>query len=88
MYSVARPIPVVLGEASYSLYMLQAVMLVPVTRNPQWFETWSVGGRVIIGFTAIVVTALLLWRFVERPSRHWLLDRQPASWRPQAVAST
>ncbi|HEY3180339.1 MAG TPA: acyltransferase [Casimicrobiaceae bacterium] len=84
---LARPIAVVLGEASYSLYMLQAVMLVPVIRNPQWFETWSVGERVIIGFMAIVIAALLLWWFVERPSRRWLLRRQPASWHPQPVAS-
>jgi peptidoglycan/LPS O-acetylase OafA/YrhL len=85
---MAHPIPVVLGESSYSLYMLQAVMLVPVIRNPQWLEAWSVSGRVAIGFTAILVTALLLWRFVERPSRRWLLERQPASWRRQTVAST
>ena len=84
---LAHPLPVVLGESSYSLYMLQFVMLVPVMRNPRWLETWSVGARVAIGFAVIVVAALLLWRFFERPSRHWLLRRQPVSWRPQTVAS-
>ena len=83
---LARPIPVVLGESSYSLYMLQAIMLIPVIRNPQWLETWSIGERVIAGFTAILAAALLLWRLVERPSRHWLLRQQPASWHRQPVA--
>ena len=83
--SLARPIPTLLGEASYSLYMLQSVMLIPVVHRAQWFETWSVGGRVIVWFTAMVVAALLVWRFVERPSRRWLLSRQPASWHPRAV---
>jgi peptidoglycan/LPS O-acetylase OafA/YrhL len=84
---LAHPISVVLGESSYSLYMLQAIMLVPVIRNPQWFETWSVSGRVLAGFTAITVAALLVWRLVERPSRQRLIERQPPSLRQHTVAS-
>ena len=27
----------------HPVYMLQYVMIVPVIRNPQWLEAWSVG---------------------------------------------
>jgi peptidoglycan/LPS O-acetylase OafA/YrhL len=84
---LARPLPVLLGESSYALYMLQYAMLVPVIRNPQWLETWSVGARVTIGFAAIIAAALLVWYFFERPARRWLLARQPVAWRRQTVAS-
>jgi peptidoglycan/LPS O-acetylase OafA/YrhL len=85
---LARPLPVLLGESSYALYMLQYAMLVPVIRNPQWLETWSVEARVTIGFAAIIAAALLVWYFFERPARRWLLARQPVAWRRQTVAST
>src|SRR5205823_13585662 len=42
---LARPLPVLLGEASYALYMIQNVMLIPVIRDPHWLEAWSAAGR-------------------------------------------
>lgn len=84
---LARPLPVLLGESSYALYMIQNVMLIPVIRDPHWLETWSVPARASIGFAAIIGAALLLWRLVERPTRRWLLRRLPAAWRGHAAAA-
>jgi len=84
---LARPLPVVLGESSYALYMLQYVMLVPVMRNPQWLDRWSTGMRTMLGFAVMIAAALLLWYFFERPARRWFLGRQPIDWRAQTVAS-
>ena len=77
---LARPLPVVLGESSYALYMLQYVLIVPVIRNPQWLEGLRVVVCVTAGFAAIIAAALSLWYFFERPARRWLLERQPAAW--------
>ncbi len=84
---LATRVAVILGESSYSLYMLHAFMLMVAARNPQWYASWDIGYRITVGFTAILVAAWLLWRFFERPSRQWLLRRQPLSWRQQAAES-
>ena len=79
---LSRSPAVVLGESSYSLYMIQYAMLVPFVRHAEWVETWSVAQRTVVGFAAIIGASLLLWRFVEAPSRHWLLRNRPASLGP------
>jgi len=84
---LATRIAVVLGESSYSLYMLHVFMLLFAARNPQWFATWSIGYRVLVGFTAIVGAAWVLWRFFERPARQWLLRRLPTCWQSRATES-
>jgi len=76
---LAQRIPVVLGESSYALYMLQYVMLVPVIHHPTWLADWSVAMRSALGFAVIIAAALLLWFYFERPARRWLLDRQPVA---------
>jgi peptidoglycan/LPS O-acetylase OafA/YrhL len=84
---LARRVPVVLGESSYALYMLQYVMLVSVMRNPQWLDAWSIGMRTLLGFAVVIAASLLLWYFFERPARRWLLARQPLDWRAPTIAS-
>jgi peptidoglycan/LPS O-acetylase OafA/YrhL len=70
---LATRIAVVLGESSYSLYMVHVFMLLLAARNPHWFASWGIGYRIAGGFSAIIVAALLLWWLFERPSRRWLL---------------
>jgi len=84
---LARPLPVLLGESSYALYMLQYVMLVPVMRNSHWLDAWSISMRTLLGFAVVIAASLLLWYFYERPARRWLLERQPLDWREPTVAS-
>jgi peptidoglycan/LPS O-acetylase OafA/YrhL len=85
---LARRLPVILGESSYALYMLQYVMLVPVIRNPQWLEGWNVLVRVAIGYSIIIAAALLLWYCFERPARRWLLATQSGIRSASVPAST
>lgn len=54
-----------LGDASYSLYLVHAIVF-GVTSN---LVTGIPGFAV--GCAASVVLALVLWRWVERPGRHW-----------------
>jgi peptidoglycan/LPS O-acetylase OafA/YrhL len=85
---LARPLPVVLGESSYSLYICSNVMLVPVMRNPQWLDTWSIGMRTLLGFAVVIAASLLLWYFFERPTATVGLPRTTtARLRPSTIAS-
>ena len=76
---------VILGESSYSLYMLHAFVLTFVARR---FAHWSNGYRIAVGFFIALAAAWVLWRVFERPSRRWLLRHQPRSWRPQLAEPT
>ena len=85
--ALALRIPMLLGESSYSLYMIQYVMLVTVTHHLHGLERLSVAARVTFGFAAIIGIALLLWYFVERPARRWLVRHQPTA-RQTRIART
>jgi peptidoglycan/LPS O-acetylase OafA/YrhL len=76
---------VVLGESSYSLYMLHVFMLMLVPHGPHWFADWGIVYRVAVVFSATIGAAWVLWRVFERPSRQWLLRHPPRSWRPTVM---
>ncbi|GAC1439533.1 MAG: hypothetical protein NVS1B11_32130 [Terriglobales bacterium] len=64
---------VALGNASYSLYLLHfsvIIFLFLIKRVPFNFYT---GTAYVCG---IVMTSLLVFRFIEEPARHWLYPRR------------
>lgn len=68
---LARPVPVALGEASYSLYLLHwpAVLLLPFAPGPVGFA---------LATAATIGASLAGYRWVESPARRWLRGLQPA----------
>jgi peptidoglycan/LPS O-acetylase OafA/YrhL len=58
-----------LGEASYSLYLLHSVVITRVhdglTSSPQWL-------RVVLALAAAIAAALLCFLFLEKPARNLL----------------
>lgn len=73
-----------LGDASYSIYLLHGIVLSAVTTV--WFKLGLAGlgatGQVLFFFTATMAAALggvVVWRFFERPVDRWL-RRLPANF--------
>ena len=85
---MSRRFMVVLGEASYSLYILQ----IPVALALKMPPPYKSGRLLIIYLAALVACSLLTWRFVETPLRrfirNWLgTPGESRSRRPPATLS-
>lgn len=63
-----------IGDASYSLYLLHPYVLQPLFsgRHLQHTVSLSALGLMVVGVTLSFVLAILSFRFVERPSNHYL----------------
>jgi peptidoglycan/LPS O-acetylase OafA/YrhL len=72
---------VVLGEASYSLYLLHALVLLDVYATLPNLPHLP---RLLLSIAATIPVALIVYFLVERPARNWLRPRSPASL-PQSV---
>ncbi len=71
-----------LGESSYCLYLLHAIILgMFLFPNPERITTPSLG-RWFGGAVTATVVAVLVFRFVEEPARRWLRGRPPAGLNP------
>jgi peptidoglycan/LPS O-acetylase OafA/YrhL len=87
---------VLLGESSYSLYLLHAMILgMFLFPNPPQSPTSSdmlnptraaTPGRLVGAALTATVVAVLVFRFVEEPARKWLRGK-PRSTAPAAAAS-
>ena len=74
---LSLPLVIILGEASYSIYLLHYVVLLSVER--------LIGGadgsliydlaRLVCTMVAILIASVLLYRFYEDPARRWLRQR-------------
>lgn len=66
---------VLLGEASYSVYLLHQIILRYYDAHSDRFS--SLPNTILFtGYLAcVILTSLLLWKFVERPSRKWIANR-------------
>ena len=63
-----RPL-LVLGEASFALYLSHLLLLNVLSRHLPYFE--SPDYVICIGFWVVAITvALMLWKFVEKPARN------------------
>jgi peptidoglycan/LPS O-acetylase OafA/YrhL len=74
---LARPFMVVLGEASYGIYILQIPLALLIKRPPPYHSI-----RMLCLYCALLVLcSLISWRFVESPLR-----KKIRSWLTQAAA--
>ncbi|MDQ6832649.1 MAG: hypothetical protein M3008_04555, partial [Chloroflexota bacterium] len=72
---------VLLGEISYSLYLLHTIVVIWYISHPGWF-TFIPGWLLYPAFWAFILVASYLgWRCIERPCRRQILawwDRRSA----------
>ncbi|HVX86414.1 MAG TPA: acyltransferase [Phycisphaerae bacterium] len=89
-YLLSAPLGVLLGEISFSVYLVHQILL----REYAWkFQVYSAMPRYIVFpvyFALVLVVSHLIWTVVERPFRSWMLSLwpKPAPKRPVAAAAT
>jgi peptidoglycan/LPS O-acetylase OafA/YrhL len=81
---LSHPIPVALGEASYSLYILQVPVIWLFVQRVEWTNATSLPFaffyRLAI-LAAITLLALVSHRFLETPARIWIRTAGRRLWR-------
>ena len=70
---LAAPLPVLLGDASYSLYLLHSLVITRVFDSVPHFP-WL--ARVAACFLAAILASLLSYRLVEEPARRFLRPKK------------
>ncbi|MCX5515309.1 acyltransferase family protein [Kaistia algarum] len=63
---------VLLGEISFSIYMIHQILLRSYAVHIGWFEGLSPMALVPLYFATLLIVSALLWRFFEVPSRNLL----------------
>jgi peptidoglycan/LPS O-acetylase OafA/YrhL len=76
---LSLPIMVVLGEASYSLYILQ----IPVALALRIPPPYSSARILLFYLAALLICSLLTWRFIETPVRRIIRARLSSPERPR-----
>jgi peptidoglycan/LPS O-acetylase OafA/YrhL len=70
---LALPVLVLLGDASYSLYLLHSLVITRIFDSvPQWF--WS--ARVVASLLAAILISILAYRLFEEPARRLLRPKK------------
>jgi peptidoglycan/LPS O-acetylase OafA/YrhL len=64
---------VILGEASYGLYLLHYLPLSWLREHPGALEGLPCGAAYAVYWAALLAASILLWLLVERPARRWLV---------------
>jgi peptidoglycan/LPS O-acetylase OafA/YrhL len=70
---LALPPLVLLGDASYSLYLLHSLI---ITRIFDLFPRFFWSGRVVLSLIGAIVASILAYRFVEEPARRQLRSQK------------
>lgn len=66
-------LPVLLGEISFAVYLVHHIVLRYISAHPRTFGWMSGWLAYLVFWLVTLVAAHLLWAFVERPARRWLL---------------
>ena len=73
---LGAPLLVLLGDASYSLYLLHSLV---ITRVFDSFPHLAWSGRVVISLLGAILASILAYRLVEEPARRLLRRQKPAT---------
>lgn len=81
---LSRPWLVLLGEISYSIYLVHHILLRAYSQRLALFDGWPNWLQIVLFLLVTVTVSWLIWRFVERPSRRFLVGlwdtRSAPSW--------
>jgi peptidoglycan/LPS O-acetylase OafA/YrhL len=75
----ATPAAVLLGEISFSIYLLHQMLLRWAAIHAEIWKAWSMPATVSAFCAVLLLSALAVWRFVEMPSRRQILRLAPAA---------
>ena len=75
--ALSTPLLVLLGEISYSSYLLHQTLIAYVQPNSRAFAFLPNSVVLVLLCAVILVLAYLVWAVIERPCRHWLVSLWP-----------
>lgn len=80
------PIFILLGEISYSMYLIHYTFLSYYGIYSSWFNSHFTAYQELIIFMSIILSlSYLMWRFVEVPCRRWIINVSlPGIWRKRS----
>lgn len=70
---LSRPLLVLLGEISYSVYLTHQVLLRALIQHGALFDSWPLWVRITLYVLVTLGLSWLIWRFIERPARRGLV---------------
>jgi len=79
------PLGIVLGEISYSVYLIHPILLTFYVRQLPIFANWSGWFAYALFWLIVLLLSWLVWALVERPMRAWLVARWPKRDVPSRV---
>ena len=72
---LSHPVPVLLGEISFSLYLLHQILLRYYQINLSVFPVLPNMLSLAIFWTVVLLASYLMWSLIEMPCRRWMLGR-------------
>lgn len=70
---IRLPIFILLGEISYSLYLLHYTFIIYFVAHLHWFKHFNTYISYSIYWLALLITSYLVYRFIEIPSRRYII---------------
>jgi ankyrin repeat protein/peptidoglycan/LPS O-acetylase OafA/YrhL len=77
---LARPGCVLLGEISFSIYLLHQILMRYYANNLVFFPAVSDITGFILFWVILLVSAYVMWSWVEMPARSAIIQRRPWRW--------
>lgn len=71
---------ILLGEISFSIYLVHQIIIRALIEHPTWLDTWPDVVKMGAYWALIIALSYLLWRFIEKPCQRALMSviRRPA----------
>jgi peptidoglycan/LPS O-acetylase OafA/YrhL len=85
---LATPLLVLLGEISYSIYLVHQIFLRAAGEHAPYLSRIPDGTARVLFLVLVLVVAHLIWLLVERPARLWLVGLWPARATASVAANT
>jgi peptidoglycan/LPS O-acetylase OafA/YrhL len=80
------PLLVLLGEISYSVYLIHSILLRVYAehfRTFSWYQAWQ---AYLVYWLVLLLAAYVSWRCIERPCRAFLVGLWPQRPHPEAIS--
>jgi peptidoglycan/LPS O-acetylase OafA/YrhL len=86
-HGLSRPFPVLLGEISYSVYLVHQLFIRYYWQHPRALSQAPGCVALVVFWLLVLLTAHLLFVLVERPARAFLSGKQSAGRRPSPLSA-
>lgn len=86
--ALSADLPVLLGEISFSIYMTHQVLIRALTFNRNLSAFGSMPVQYLTYWTLVLLLSFLLWAFIEKPSRRYIVGKVDELFPPKQQEET